>query len=111
MARKKKQIPKRRIVPILNYNVSSFKEYEIIAESSETKKIVFLNLVEAIHNSMSYNKKTADIFLLDEENYVSLDKDQWKACLDNAIQFFSSEEVEDYESCHKCQQILKNLVK
>jgi len=108
MARKK-QRPNRRIVPFLSYNVSSFKEYELIADSPETKKVVFNNLIDAIYNSMSYNKTTADIFLVDEENYVSLEREQWKDSLANAISFFSSEEVEDYESCHKCQQILKNL--
>lgn len=111
MARKNKQKIKRRIVPILNYNANSPKEYEAISDSNETKKIVFSNLIDAIRSSVNYNKKTADIFLLDEDNYVSLDKDKWKSSLKNAIEFFSSEEIEDYESCHKCQEILKSLDK
>ncbi len=109
MAKRKKRMIKKRIVPILNYNVASFKEYELVADSAETKKVVFINLVEAINSSITQNKKTADIFLIDEENYVSLDKEMWKNSLLNAISFFSSDEIEDYESCQKCQEILKSL--
>lgn len=100
---------KKRIVPILNYNVKSFKEYELISELSDTKKLVFNNLVAAIEESLNGNKKSASIFMIDFDHFISLNKDKWKNGLQRAIDFFSSPDVENYEMCQKCLELIERI--
>lgn len=105
MSRKKS----KRIVPILQYSVRSFKEYEIIADLPGTKELVFSNLVAAISESIETKKKAADIFLVDYDNYISLKRNSWENSLNKAIEYYSSIEVEDYEMCQKCINLINKI--
>jgi hypothetical protein len=92
-----KRKSKKRIVPLLNYNVRSFNDYQIICNSVDTRRLVFNNLVAAIEDSINSKKKEASIFMIDFDHYVSLGSKSWEKSLKTAIDFFSSEEIEDYE--------------
>lgn len=105
MSRKKS----KRTVPVLHYTVRSFKEYEIIADLPGTKELVFSNLIAAISESIENKKQAADIFLVDYDNYISLKKNSWEHSLNKAIEYYSSDEVEDYEMCQKCINLINKI--
>jgi len=100
---------KKRVVPLLEYAVSDFEDYEVVAQMPQTKKIVFDNVIEAISDSVRSKKATADIFMVDMSSCVTLEKDKWEKSLKSAIEFFSAEDLEDYESCKKCQELIKEI--
>lgn len=105
----KKQMVKKRVVPFLNYAVRNFSDYNDISDMGETQKIIFDNLVEAITFSLSKNKNQADIFKLNEDFCVTLEKEKWATSLQKAIEFYSSSDVEDYEKCKQCRDIIEKL--
>ena len=105
----KKEVKKKRVVPFLNYTVNNFSEYDEISEMPQTIKIIFDNMLEAIKFSMEKNKEEADIFKLNEDSAVSLSKKKWSAALEKAIEFYSKSDVEDYEKCKQCQDIIKKV--
>jgi hypothetical protein len=109
MNRKANSKNNKRIVPFLNYNVRSFKDYETISESVDTKKIIFKNTVDAISHSIENKKTSADIFLIGLDYRLVLNKNKWKESLQNAIDFFSSDSIEDYEACQKCKALMDKL--
>ena len=47
--------------------------------------------------------------MINNEEYVVLNKDKWKNSLEKAIQFYSQEEIQDYESCKLCQDLINKL--
>lgn len=100
---------KKRIVPFLNYTVSDFYDYDELAELDETKKLIFNNLRDAITQSIQQKKATADIFMINSEEYIVLNKDKWKETLERAIEFYAKEGVEDYESCTFCKELINKL--
>jgi hypothetical protein len=104
-----KRKSKKRIVPLLNYNVRSFNDYQIICNSVDTRRLVFNNLVAAIEDSINSKKKEASIFMIDFDHYVSLGSKSWEKSLKTAIDFFSSEEIEDYEMCQRCLLIIEKI--
>jgi hypothetical protein len=104
-----KRKSKKRIVPLLNYNVNSFNDYQIICNSMDTRKIVFNNLVDAIEDSIKTKKREASIFMIDFDHYVSLGSNSWERSLKTAIEFFSSDEIEDYEMCQKCVSLIDKI--
>lgn len=109
MEKKKRNKSKKRIVPFLHYTVRDFYEYDQLSEMNETKEVVFKNLYEAIKHSLQSKKETADIFMINNDEYVVLNKDKWKKSLENAIQFYSQEEIQDYESCKLFQELINKL--
>jgi hypothetical protein len=106
---KKRNKSKKLTVPFLHYTVRDFYEYDQLSEMNETKDVVFKNLYEAIKHSIQAKKETADIFMINNEEYVVLNKDKWKNSLEKAIQFYSQEEIQDYESCKLCQDLINKL--
>lgn len=99
----------KRTVPTLNYYVNSFSDYKTISNMQDTRKLVFNNLIEAIEDSMRSKKNEASIFMLDYDHYVSLNKRSWTKSLKTAIEFFSSEGVEEYEVCKKCVDLIRKI--
>ena len=102
-----KSVKTKRTVPFLNYGVQDFTDYNYIAGMHETKKIVFDNLIEAIKFSVSRKKQEADLFKLNDDVCVSLNKEKWPATLKKAMEFYSSEQIEDYEKCKQCQELIE----
>jgi hypothetical protein len=109
MEKKTRNKSKKRIVPFLHYTVRDFYEYDQLSEMNETKEVVFQNLYEAVTHSIKTKKDTADIFMINSDEYVVLNKDKWKKSLENAIQFYSQEEIQDYESCKLFQELINKL--
>lgn len=109
MEKKKRSKSKKRIVPFLHYTVSDFYEYDQLSEMNETKDVVYKNLCEAIRHSIQNKKDTADIFMINSEEYIALNRDKWKKSLEKAIEFYSQEEIQDYESCKACQELINKI--
>lgn len=105
----KKEVKKKRVVPFLTYTVNSFSEYDQISSLPQTRKIVFDNMVDAIKFSLEKNREEAEIFKLNEDSSVSLNKKKWAAALEKAIEFYSDPEREDYERCIQCKNILEKI--
>lgn len=103
------KVVKKRVVPFLNYTVRDFSDYSEISDMPETQKIVFDNLLEAIKFSIQKKKDYAEIFKLTEDSSVSLSKDKWESALKKAIEYYSRPEMEDYEKCKQCTDILDKL--
>ncbi len=99
----------KRTIPTLNYSVNSFSDYQTISNMQDTRKLVFNNLIEAIEDSMRSKKNEASIFMIDYDHYVSLNKRSWKKSLKTAIDFFSSEGIEEYEICKKCVDLIHKI--
>jgi len=100
---------KKRVVPFLNYSIRHFNEYSLITDMPETQKIVFDTLVDAIKFSVEKNKQEAEIFKLNPEFCVTLNRDKWKSSLKKAIEFYSAEDREDYEKCKQCKDLIEIL--
>lgn len=105
----KKEVKKKRVVPYLNYAVNNFSEYDEISTMPQTRKIVFDNMLDAIKFSIEKNKEEAEIFKLSQESAVSLNKKKWGPALEKAIEFYSEPDLEDYEKCKQCQDIIKRI--
>ena len=100
---------KKRVIPFLNYSVRNFQEYDLITAMPETQKIVFDNLIEAIKFSIEKKKQEAEIFKLNPEYCVTLNRDKWKSSLKKAIEFYSAADREDYEKCKQCKDLIEIL--
>lgn len=108
MTQKPSPKQKKRKVPLLNYNIGSFSDYEVLTELSETKKKIFKGLVEAIVHSNTKELQVAEIFQINETNKVLLlEKDKWKRSLENAMEFYVA--IEDYENGIKCRELINNI--
>jgi len=105
--KRNKEVKKKRTVPFLNYTVREFSEYDEISTMSETKKIVFDNLIDAINFSIQKKKEYAEIFKVSEDNSVSLNKENWIPAIEKAIEFYA--ELEDYEKCKQCTDIIQTV--
>jgi 7-cyano-7-deazaguanine synthase in queuosine biosynthesis len=107
--KRKKEVKKKRVVPFLNYTVNDFQEYDIISTMPETRKVVFDNMIEAIKFSLEKNKEEAEIFKLNENSAVSLNKKKWGPALEKAIEFYADPEREDYDKCKQCKEIMETI--
>lgn len=108
MTQKPKTTTKKRKVPLLNYNVGSFADYEALTELAETKKKIFRGLLEAIIHSTDKKLEVAEIFQINHTDKVLLlEKGKWKSSLENAMNFFVS--IEDYENGIKCRELINNI--
>jgi hypothetical protein len=105
--KRNKEVKKKRTVPFLNYTVRDFSDYSEISMMSETQKIVFDNLIDAISFSIQKKKEYAEIFKLSEDSSVSLNKDNWISAVEKAIEFYA--ELEDYEKCKQCTEIIQTV--
>lgn len=100
----------KRKVPILNYSISSFSDYDKLTRSNETKKKIFDNLILAVKDALDNKKSSIDIFKLQDTDYsISLNKEQWKSSIQKAIEFYSSSEIEDYEKCLECNKLIESI--
>lgn len=105
--KRNKEVKKKRTVPFLNYTVRDFSDYNEISLMPETQKIVFDNLIDAVSFSIQKKKEYAEIFKVSEDSSVSLNKENWAPAIEKAIDFYA--ELEDYEKCKQCKDIIKSI--
>jgi hypothetical protein len=76
----------------------------------KNKKEIFDKIVKSITSAMK--KKSHQIYIkklmiVDEEIDVVASQADWPICLDKAINFYK--QIEDYESCANCQNLLSKI--
>jgi hypothetical protein len=47
--------------------------------------------------------------MMDLDHLLTLEKNKWGTSLQNAIEFFSSEDIQDYETCQRCVQLIEKI--
>jgi hypothetical protein len=80
-----------------------------MCESKESKQVVFKTLVESVEDGIKNKKSNAEIFMLDKEHLLVLNKLRWRNSLLKAVEFFSSEDIENYEMCKRCKDLMDIL--
>ncbi len=86
-----------RRIPILSPSTTSSK-----------KPQVYRSLVEGI--SEAINNNSDEIKLCEVKNtntYITVEKPEWKASLDSALQFYIN--TEEYEECSKIKNLIDKL--
>lgn len=76
----------------------------------KNKKEIFDKIVKSISSALK--KKSHQIYIkklmiVDEEIDVVASQEDWPICLDKAINFYK--QIEDYESCANCQNLLSKI--
>lgn len=76
----------------------------------KNKKAIFDKIVSSIDSAIK--KKAQQIYIkkliiVDEEVDVVANREDWPICLEKAITFYK--QIEDYESCAKCQAVITKL--
>lgn len=75
---------------------------------SQNKDLFFNRIFEVIDYGISKNKKKVKVFLLGDTGLLlELPKSEWEESIMNAFSYFL--EIEDFEKCEKCKQILRIL--
>lgn len=100
----------RKKTPILSYSINTIKDYEKLTELDSTKSKIFDHLVDAVSYGLSKKMKKVDIFKIQNSDMcISLDKTKWKSSLEEAIKFYSNENIQNYEKCIECQEIINKI--
>lgn len=86
-----------------------YEEYDDLEYILNQNKDLFFNRVlEMVDYGISKNKKKVKIFILGETGLMlELAKSEWEESIMNAFSYFL--DIEDFEKCEKCKQILRIL--
>lgn len=75
---------------------------------NQNKDLFFNRVLEMVDYGISKNKKKVKIFILGETGLMlELVKSEWEESIMNAFSYFL--DIEDFEKCEKCKQILRIL--
>jgi hypothetical protein len=98
----------RRKIPTFKVSVMPDADYSQILHIPEVKEAVMDEVVIAIKEGVSNKKKSISLFsLANSEYYIELEKPQWNASLQQALNYYESEE--NYTKCIECRELLKKL--
>lgn len=99
---------KKRKVPIFAVRLKGETTYEIFSQHPQVKQIVIEELIFAVKDGINKNKKSIDLFELDNSQMVvELERCNWKESLSTALDFYSSKE--DYEKCAEIRDLIHKL--
>lgn len=99
---------KKKHLPIINYDVRTVEEYDMLTNSLQVKKHVYDHMIQAVEYGINAKKEKVDLFRLqDSDKVLVLEKTKWKDTLNNAISFYS--DIDEYEKCIDCQYLLSQL--
>jgi len=86
-----------RRIPILSPN-----------DTSSKKPQVYKSLVDGISEAIKTNKEEIKLCEVKNTNtYITVEKPEWKASLDSALQFYIN--TEEYEECSKIKNLIDKL--
>ena len=79
----------------------------------KNKDVVYSAILESI-SEVYLNDKIKDLDVLEidssaEKTYITLNRSQWIRALTQAIEFFERSDIEEYEKCAKCVNIINHL--
>ena len=100
-------MPKRKI-PNIYIAVQEGIDFSMIQDNIQIKEILFESIIEGIKCAVETNKSEATIIELNSSgNYISLDKNNWKAPLEKAQTYYTG--LEEYEKCADIQKLIESL--
>ena len=75
--------------------------------------VVYSAVLESIEKKY-LEKEVSEVRVLEilsgtEKNYVNLDKNDWVMILERALKYFERADVEEYEKCARCLNIINHL--
>tara|TARA_R110000744_G_scaffold69079_4_gene140347 strand:- start:227 stop:514 length:288 start_codon:yes stop_codon:yes gene_type:complete len=77
-------------------------------ETKSKKRIVLKSLVDNISMGVKSNLESVNIAeIKNQDIFISVPKTEWKAGLENAIDYYI--EKEEYEECSKIQKIIESI--
>ena len=87
-----------RRIPIFEYN-----------EELKSKKLqVYKSLIDGVSEAIKTNKEEIKICEVKNTNtYITVGKQEWKASLDAALQYYVNKE--EYEECSKIKELIEKL--
>jgi hypothetical protein len=98
----------RRKIPTFKVSVMPDADYSQILHIPEVKEAVMGEVVIAIKEGVNSKKKSISLFsLTNSEYYIELEKQQWGASLQQALNYYESEE--NYTKCIECRELLKKI--
>jgi len=98
----------RRKIPTFKVSVMPDADYSQILHIPEVKEAVMGEVVIAIKEGVNSKKKSISLFsLANSEYYIELEKQQWGASLQQALNYYESEE--NYTKCIECRELLKKI--
>ena len=87
-----------RNIPILEFN----------EELSSKRPQVYKSLIEGVSEAIKTNKKEIKLCEVKNTNtYITVEKPEWKASLDSALQYYINRE--EYEECSKIKNLIDKL--
>lgn len=99
---------KRRKIPTLQYNVKRETDYKMITDNPITKRYVYDMLLEAVKHALEKNKSEIELLKIYNTNMcLCIHQKDWKSMLNNAIEFFASQE--NYEKCQEYKDVINSL--
>lgn len=103
----RKQMARAKVsIPNLNFNVNSLEDYTKCVQGDGIRTTIIDAAIEHIKRAVIEKKDKVDIFRLhNTETVATLNKDQWRPVIKNAIKHFSR--LKKYERCIDCQQLLE----
>ena len=106
--KKTKKTIQKREPAVLRVNYVDPKNYtdeEIEDKPHHFNNIIFNEVVEAIENTIHYPQNKIELFEIKSHCvFITVEKQYFPEILYNAMQYF--EEMENYEMCSKCQNLL-----
>lgn len=98
----------RRKVPTFRVNLGPETSYDMLTEIPEVIQVVLDETVFAIKEGITKKKKSISLFAVaDSEYFIELKKDQWKASLEKALEYYV--EKEEYDRCIECRDLINKL--
>ena len=94
----------KRKIPKITVNVP----FEYFITIPEVKEVVIEEVVVAIKEGIEKKKKSISLFEIANSNYyIDIEKQQWKASLQNALDYYI--EKEQYDKCIECRDLISKL--
>lgn len=98
----------RRKIPTFRVNLGPGTSVSISYEVPEVVQVVLDETVFAIKEGITKKKKSISLFAVaNSEYYIELKKDQWKASLEKALEYYV--EKEEYDRCIECRDLINKL--
>ena len=98
----------KRKVPVFRISAKPGASYSVLTEIPEVRQVVIEEMVLAIKDGITKNKKSAPIFeIAGSDCYLEIEKDKWKSSLEGALNYYL--ESEDYDKCIECRDLISKL--
>jgi len=83
-------------------------DLDLLCSNKVFLDVVYKETIDGITEAITNKTKSATLFELNKsENFVEIEKPQWKQALESCIDFYL--QTEDYETCSKIKGIIDKI--